>query len=291
MDLNRLSPYIRRAVDFRAPAGWHLKERALFDYELLYIMDGELLIIIEGVPYEGKPGDLFLLKPRQKHTMRSIGSKPVRQPHIHFDPYYRPDSPALTVSFKLIEEMSEPELQWIREDAAHDPLFALPNYLPLSNPLPFETMLLRIVQEVQEGTPYAEMKAKGLFIQLWSDLLREYRAGLHSSEVASRQQELETVKSYLESHYGEEVSLETLARLASLSKYYLISLFKKAFGMTPMKYQQLYRIQRAKDMIRFSSDPLKQIAARCGYRDIHSFSRTFRKVEGVPPSYYRAKGS
>ncbi|WP_019535184.1 AraC family transcriptional regulator [Paenibacillus ginsengihumi] len=290
MDLNLLSPYIRSAADLRAPADWHLKERALFDYELLYIMDGELLIIIEGVPYEGKPGDLFLLKPRQRHTIRSVGSQPVRQSQVHFDPYYRPDSPAMTVSFKLIEEMSEAELEWVREDA-HDPLFALPNYLPLSNPLPFETMLLRIVQEMQEEAPYAEMKAKGLFIQLWSDLLREYREKLHRSEVAGRQQELDTVRSYLENHYGEDVTLETLARLASLSKYYLISLFKKAFGMTPMKYQQLYRIQKAKDMIRFSSDPLKQIAARCGYRDIHSFSRTFRKVEGVPPSFYRAKGS
>ncbi|MCQ6557165.1 helix-turn-helix domain-containing protein [Paenibacillus mendelii] len=59
--------------------------------------------------------------------------------------------------------------------------------------------------------------------------------------------------------------------------------------MTPIKYHQLIRIEKAKEMIRYSRTPLKEIACLFGYENIHSFSRTFRQVEGVSPSYYRPR--
>lgn len=289
MDLQRLSPYIRRATDSYVPADWQLAERMIFDYELLYIKQGELMITVEGKPYRGKPGDLFLIKPRQRHAIRSVGQTPVRQPHIHFDLFYRADSPEVKVSFKPIEAMTPGERAWFREDVVSGPPFAMPTQIPLRNPLPFETMLFHLIKEFQAKTPYSDIAAKGLFIQLWVYLLRELRSA-HHPETLSNQRELALVKSYLDQHSGGEVSLQTLSRLANLSKYYLVGLFKKAYGVTPIKYHQLVRMEKAKEMIQFTSVPLKQIAESFGYRDIHSFSRTFRKVEGVPPSYYRPRG-
>lgn len=288
MDLNRLSPYIRWAMDSFAPVDWNLEERAIFDYELLYVKEGELLITVEDESYHGKQGDLFLLKPRQRHSIRSIGQTIVRQPHIHFDLFYKQDSPDVKISFKPIEEMSAAELAWFREDVVSAPPFSLQTYIPLRNPLVFEAMLFHLIKEFESKVPYSEFAVKGLFMQLWVYLLKEIHWQKHP-QLAANMDDLESVKMYLAYHCDQEVSLEQLSHVAKMSKYYLIGLFKQAYGMTPVKYHQLLRIEKAKEMIQFSNIPLKQIAEKVGYSDIHSFSRTFRKVEGVPPSYYRPK--
>jgi hypothetical protein len=60
MDLKYFSPYIRVAMDSIIGAPWHLKERVIFDHELLYIKEGKVLITVEEKEYIGIPGDIFL---------------------------------------------------------------------------------------------------------------------------------------------------------------------------------------------------------------------------------------
>jgi AraC-like DNA-binding protein len=49
-------------------------------------------------------------------------------------------------------------------------------------------------------------------------------------------------------------------------------------------------IKAADRLVRFTAIPLTEIAEMCGYQSIHSFSQSFKKVEGVKPSFYRRKG-
>ena len=53
MDFNTLSPYIRTALNSRVVATWELKERVIFDYEILYIKSGKILMTIDGEEYPG----------------------------------------------------------------------------------------------------------------------------------------------------------------------------------------------------------------------------------------------
>ena len=56
------------------------------DYELLYLMEGQLLVTVEDEVYYGKAGDYFFFKPVARHTIQKIiGSTHIRQPHVHFD--------------------------------------------------------------------------------------------------------------------------------------------------------------------------------------------------------------
>ncbi len=65
MKLN-YSPYIRHADENYIKAPFHL-ERVIFDYELLYVKDGTVLIQIGEQKWSGSGGDLFLLKPGEPH--------------------------------------------------------------------------------------------------------------------------------------------------------------------------------------------------------------------------------
>ncbi|WP_309568642.1 AraC family transcriptional regulator [Paenibacillus sp. sptzw28] len=288
--IEQLSPYIRVAMDSSIPFRWKLKERVLFDYELLYVKEGRIRVTIEGQSYEGKAGDLFLFRPKQRHSIEKIGTETVRQPHLHFDLFYQEDSPDVKVSFKPLEEISEEEMKWFREDALD--LFSVPlaSHLRLRNPVIIENMLFDIIKETQMKLPFYEMNIKGMFIQLFIHLLRENYWN-QNPHLLTNMDELVKLRNYLKHHIDQKVTLEELVDISGISKFYLIHLFKKTFGMSPIQYHQLLRIEKAKEMIQFTTEPLTVIAEKFGYPDIQSFSKAFKKTDGVTPSFYRKRSS
>lgn len=283
-----MSPYIRIAWDSVIEPPVQITERVIYDYEILYVKDGEIEVNVEGRLYHGVPGDIFLFKPMQTHSITILNGKPLHQPHIHFDLYYQPDSPQVKVSFKPLKAMTEQELQWFRKDVLQDMPVPLPNHVRLNKPIVIEKLIYDIIYEFERKFPYFETTAKGLFIQLWIQLLRECHWKVHP-HLQSNWEQLDRVKNYISRNIDKEITLDSLSDFANLSKYYLCRLFKNAFGMTPIQYHVVMRLEKAKQMIQFTNLPLSHIADKLGFQSIHAFSRTFRKIEGVSPSFYRKK--
>lgn len=289
MDLDRLSPYIRVALDYDLAPNWVIRERALFDYELLYVKEGRLKVKLADCEYEGTPGDLFLFRPGQPHELSVIGPGPVRQPHLHFDLIYAPDSPDVKVSFKPLDEMTPRELAMIRPDLISTPPFDLPTRLRLRNPAVFDGMLLDLIRDFRLGLPYAQTAAKGAFLRLWVYLLREHarnrNVGLHANW-----ERLTQVKQFIDHRPEQDMTVPMLAEMAGLSPYHFLRAFSQAFGLSPIKYVQTVRIGKARELIQFTSHALTEIAEMVGFRSIHAFSRAFKRIDGVAPSFYRGKG-
>jgi AraC-like DNA-binding protein len=287
IDVNRLSPYIRVAMDHVLPPGAIIRPRVLFDYELLYVKEGRLQVTLDDGELTGAAGDLFLLKPGQRHAIAVVGGAPVRQPHVHFDLIDRPDSPDVKVSFKPREEMAPQELAMIREDLCSSPPMELPTLIRLHNPALFDSMLLHLIRDYRSGLPFAQAAAKGAFLRLWVYLLREqlWSANKH---LHSHWDRLTTVKQYIDHHWRQSLTVDTLAGMAGLSPFYFLRLFSQAFGLSPVKYHLTVRIDKARELIQFTAMSLTEIAEQTGFHSIHAFSRAFRRIDGVAPSYYRS---
>lgn len=286
MLFQNLSPYIRVAMDSRVPSQWHLQERVLFDYELLYVKEGRVKVTIEDQTYEGEPGDLFLFRPKQPHSITKIGTGMLRQPHLHFDLIFKEDSPDVKVSFKPLEEISEEEMVWFREDVLDSNSLKIASHLRLRNPIIIENMLFEIINEFQMKLPYYETNVKGMFIQLFIHLLRENYWN-QNPHLVTNMDELVKIRNYLKHHIDQKVTVDELVDISGISKFYLIHLFKKTFGMSPIQYHQMLRIEKAKEIILFTTESLTVIAEKFGYSDIQSFSKAFKKIDGVKPSFYR----
>lgn len=286
MDLNYLSPYIRTAMDSLVTPPWRVHERVIFDYELLYIKSGEVIVSIESETYNGIPGDIFLFKPKQKHSISIVGNEPLRQPHIHFDLFYEQNSPDVKVSFKLLEAMTVNEKKMFRDDITDEIFNPFPSYIRLQSPLALEKMLFNVIHEYNNRVPYYEIAVKGLFIQLWTQLLREIYWS-NNKHVLPNMEILSKVKNYLDFNPSQNITLDDLAEFAHLSKFYLSHLFKKAFGVTPIQYHLMVRIIKAKESIQFTDLSMNEIAEKLGFQSIYSFSRAFKKQEKVPPTFYR----
>jgi transcriptional regulator GlxA family with amidase domain len=96
------------------------------------------------------------------------------------------------------------------------------------------------------------------------------------------------VQGYVAIHLHSRIRLEDLARVTRFSECKLNRTFKASFGCTPGEYVRRMRVARAQNLMRIYSDPLRQIAAECGFADQAHFSRCFRKIVGEPPGIWRA---
>jgi AraC-like DNA-binding protein len=282
MFLNYLSPYVRFASDDTEfpPASI---SRVIFDYELIYLKNGQALVTILDKTYHAVPGDIILLRPRIRHTLATLGDIPVRQPHIHFDFFYRPDSPNVTVNLTPIDAIPLPEMKFFRDDILDDFIPSFPDRLHLDDPSEFENILFQIIHEYEQRNPFFNIVTKGLFLQLWAIVLEM----IYISENKTPPLVVNRIKEYLEQNLDREVVMDELSRIFHLNSIYLSRIFKKSIGISPKQYHTMARINKAKEMIQNSKYSLSEIAYRLGFSGIHSFSRYFKNEEGIPPSSYR----
>jgi AraC-like DNA-binding protein len=286
MDFNNMSPYIRVAMDSTIQAPWKLSQRVIFDYELLYIKEGEVKITIEDEVYIGASGDVFLFKPKQRHSMEIIGDNNLRQPHIHFDLFYQKDSSEVKVCFRPLEKISQEEMAFFREDVTTNSQMYLPNKIKIKNIEFFENLLFEIIKEYSQKELYYNLSMKGHFIKLWIYIIKECVENENISYKA-KLKELNKIKEFLHSNLDKEINLDMLSAIFNISKFHLLRLFKSAYKMTPIRYHLTLRIEKAKEIIQYSDMSLTEISERFGFNSINAFSRAFRKVEGVAPSFYR----
>ena len=104
---------------------------------------------------------------------------------------------------------------------------------------------------------------------------------------APKKMDISSVKSFLDEHYSEKLSLESVASHFFIDKHYLARLFKEQYGVTLVTYLQQVRITHAKRMLRFTDKSIEEIGLECGIGELNYFSRVFKKLEGVSPSEFR----
>jgi AraC-like DNA-binding protein len=86
-------------------------------------------------------------------------------------------------------------------------------------------------------------------------------------------------------------TLEELAREAGLSRSAFAERFADVLGMPPIQYLARWRMQAAASMLAGGSESVGAVALRIGYESEAAFSRAFKRVVGVAPSAWRARGA
>ncbi|MBC8533998.1 helix-turn-helix domain-containing protein [Yeguia hominis] len=94
---------------------------------------------------------------------------------------------------------------------------------------------------------------------------------------------------YIETHYGEPVSLEVLSRSANISKSECLRCFKAALQTTPYQYLTGYRLSKAAALLENTDLPITQVADRVGFSQLSHFGKQFKEKTGITPSQYRKK--
>ncbi len=103
-------------------------------------------------------------------------------------------------------------------------------------------------------------------------------------------QKLQRVCEYIQQHLDDELDLNTLSQVASLSKFHFHRIFVANTGVNLMKFIQLCRLKRASFQLAFSTDTkIIDIALQSGFDSPEAFSRAFKRSFDQTPSAFREK--
>ena len=91
---------------------------------------------------------------------------------------------------------------------------------------------------------------------------------------------------YISEHLSDRMTLENIADFANVTTKTLTRHFKKNQNMSPMRYVNFMRIEKAKDLLQ-SNNSIGQIASALGFDDPLYFSTVFRRYAGLSPEKYR----
>ena len=126
-------------------------------------------------------------------------------------------------------------------------------------------------------------EAVSLFLQILLTLF----AHLNGNTGSFHARMLQEILDYINQHYSEKISLEMMAERAHLSVNYFCKLFKEQTGETFVNYLNKTRIHAAVRLLSSTSMKTYEIAEAVGFSDYHHFTKTFKKVTGLTPSFVR----
>jgi transcriptional regulator GlxA family with amidase domain len=90
-------------------------------------------------------------------------------------------------------------------------------------------------------------------------------------------------------HYAVAGPVAEMQQLSGLAPRTFKRRFKAATGLTPIRYVQHIRVERAKRLLETTAEPTEEISWAVGYEDPAAFRRLFKRLAGLTPAEYRRR--
>lgn len=94
---------------------------------------------------------------------------------------------------------------------------------------------------------------------------------------------------YIEENYTSQISLQTLSEHFSLSKQYIMRLFREQLGMTVTHYINEVKLRKSLELLTFHSLSVSEVAYAVGFSSLYYFDRVFKKTYSLTPGEYQKR--
>ena len=152
--------------------------------------------------------------------------------------------------------------------------------------------LLSQICTIQETKPDNELCTIQLLFQLWNILQKNMDWTSDSNSIHRlnhKQARLQAMMQYIHDHYMEEITLETIAASASISKSGALHIFQTGIHCSPVAYLIQYRLAQAAEQLYITQKSVSSIAEETGFTSSGYFCRKFRQYYHMSPNEYRKK--
>ncbi len=240
-------------------------------HKIVFFLSGQVTYLVEGKYYKLKPWDILLVAKNQIHM-------PIIDPH---EPYER-------VVLWINDDFLQQDIQ---EEADLLSCFHIAsqkkNILRLCE-TDLHTMKHRLytLKDALSDQTFGHYTInKCLFLQLIVWLNRHYLGTDAQITDVVYDERIELLLNYINDNLHETLSIDRLAQMVYLNKYYLMHLFKEQIGYPIHRYILEKRLIYASGLIR-QGIMLSEVCDSCGFGDYSSFVRAFKKKFGISPKRY-----
>ena len=144
-----------------------------------------------------------------------------------------------------------------------------------------------LLEEINKKAENYETVCQKLLEVIMICMLRNNHLSIVQSSNELINRECTQIKNYLDANYAETITLDMLASLSHMNKYYMAHAFTKYIGISPITYLLQKRIQEGKSLLESTSYSISQISAMLGFSSQSYFSQAFKKSTGKTPVQYR----
>lgn len=241
-------------------------------YQVLFILAGKILYQVGEKKYEVLRGGVIVLNTREDHTLKVL-----EYPYERYLIQIRTDF--------FVKEVQYPEIIAI---FIKRPL-NFSHLLTLSEPV--WNFLYEIVQEMEKEylrkNKYWEIFVGADLRRMFIMIFRECADVLSMMKIGNSITLAYRIMDYLEHHFAEDITVDSVAEAMFLNKDYIAHVFKDETGFSLMNYVISLRINKAKLLLLETDKSITDIAIECGYSDFAYFSKQFKKITKLAPSKFR----
>ena len=242
--------------------------------EIIYLIEGELKVTVEGTTNILKSGQCTLIQSGQVHS--TLCTHPNR-----------------SIVFQIPQAFME---KYLPEDSARTA--AIPATPDCSIPSSDHTPLQHLKQNLEKMLYIIDTQPNGAFL-LFNGLLFETLYLLYRNfstpaqdQTFSRQSQnlkkLQPVLDYINQNYNRNISLAEISQVAMFDAKYFCRFFKKCMGTTFLEYQNEIRISKIYQDLISTEDKVSTILERHGFTNYKLFRRLFYKYFEATPTTVRA---
>lgn len=151
-----------------------------------------------------------------------------------------------------------------------------------------------IISEMEQTASGGRQETHDELLTLLHYLQKKHQEGKAlngSNKLGISSFKLRKINQYIEEHIDAEIGTDQLAKIAGLSLYHFIRMFKRSTGFTPHQYVNHLKMQHAKDLLTQTSLSVIQICFDIGFNNPSHFSRIFKRNFGLSPLKFRQRAA
>lgn len=238
--------------------------------ELFYVVNGNGSFVAEGREFSVCKNDMVIINPHVEHTEKSRDTSPLEYIVLGID----------GLSFSFEKMASAPDAVSVQSASGTAHKYNVQN----TNVYAYLNIMLEEISSKEENY---EAVCQNLLEVLLICMLRNGNLSIIQSSNTILSRECMQIKNYLDSNYSENITLDTLASITHMNKYYMAHAFTKYTGLSPINYLLQKRIQEGKSLLESTTYSIAQISAMLGFSSQSYFSQAFKKSTGTTPIQHR----
>ena len=238
--------------------------------EILLTLEGTVTYTVEDKLYQVRKGEILIVPPDTLHSL-SMGEGSSRYLFL-----FEPDAIMSMRDIKYMASYFDRPFHLRDGSDAH---------------VRIRDLLLRANDAYEKRDMLWNTQCYSCILRLYAILGQHYLGSVrpHAGDGTGNMDAkvVNSVMTYVNNHYKEELTLEEVASFAGFSRYYFSRSFKKQTGYSFKEYLCQKRVQVAMDLLIRTNRSMRDVALESGFGSVATFNRVFREKKGCTPSQYR----